>query len=38
MLLYQGIDAYEMWNHTQIPEKMALEIYELLKKEMGVHE
>ncbi len=38
MLLYQGIDAYEMWNQTQIPEEMALEIYELLKKEMGIHE
>ncbi len=37
MLLFQGIDAYEMWNQTQISEKMALEVYELLKKEMGIH-
>lgn len=38
MLLYQGIDAYEMWNQTRISEEMALEIYKLLKKELGIHE
>lgn len=36
MLLYQGICAYELWNHTTVPEEVAEEIYGLLKKELGV--
>lgn len=36
MLLYQGICAYEIWNHTVVPEEVAEEIYALLKKELKV--
>lgn len=32
MLLYQGITAYELWNHVSIPEETAKEVYELLKE------
>ncbi len=30
MLLYQGIIAYELWNHTEIPEEMAEQVYDRL--------
>lgn len=36
MLLYQGIIAYELWNNISVPEKMAVQVYEILKKKMGV--
>ncbi len=32
MLLYQGIIAYELWNDTTVPDEIAAEIYERLKK------
>lgn len=32
MLLYQGIIAYELWNHVEIPEETAQEIYEILRQ------
>lgn len=33
MLLYQGVAAYEMWNHTTVPEEIVATAYEeLLKK------
>ena len=32
MLLYQGIDAFELWNGCKVPEENALKIYELMKK------
>lgn len=32
MLLYQGIDAFELWNDCNVPEENALEVYELMKK------
>lgn len=33
MLLYQGVAAYEMWNHTTVPEEIVAIAYEeLLKK------
>lgn len=38
MLLYQGIIAYELWNHIQVSEKTAGEIYEKMKEEMGIEE
>ncbi len=38
MLLYQGIIAYELWNKMTVLEEDALQIYELLKKEMGINE
>ena len=36
MLLYQGIIAYELWNHMTVSEKTAEEIYELLKEKVAV--
>ena len=38
MLLYQGIIAYELWNDITVPEEMAAQIYQKMKKEMGTHE
>lgn len=38
MLLYQGIDAYELWNHVNVPEETATEIYERMKKELSIVE
>lgn len=32
MLLYQGIDAFELWNDCNVPEENALKVYELMKK------
>ena len=36
MLLYQGIIAYELWNELAVSEEMASEVYEVLKKKMGM--
>ncbi len=36
MLLYQGIVAYELWNHVEIPEETAGEIYEQLRKKVAI--
>lgn len=36
MLVYQGICAYEMWNQVTVPETISQEVYELLKKELGL--
>lgn len=36
MLVYQGICAYEMWNQVTVPETISEEVYELLKKELGL--
>ena len=36
MLVYQGICAYEMWNRVTVPEAISEEVYELLKKELGL--
>lgn len=36
MLVYQGICAYEMWNQVTVPEQISEEVYELLKKELGL--
>lgn len=38
MLLYQGIDAYELWNRTKVTDETANEIYELLQEEMKINE
>lgn len=35
MLLYQGIISYELWNGIQVSQESAMEIYKLLKEEMG---
>lgn len=36
MLVYQGICAYELWNQVNVPETVSEEVYELLKKELGL--
>lgn len=38
MLLYQGIDAFELWNKCKVPEEIAQQIYERLEKETRIHE
>lgn len=38
MLLYQGIEAYELWNEIEIDESLCQKIYEVMKGEMGVEE
>lgn len=38
MLLYQGIIAYELWNRVQVDEKLAGEIYELMKEATKIEE
>lgn len=36
MLVYQGICAYELWNQVRVPEETTKEIYDILKKELGI--
>ena len=36
MLLYQGIDAYELWNQVKISEEDAEAAYEKMKQAMGI--
>ena len=36
MLLYQGVIAYELWNEVSVSEELALEVYEVMKKEMNI--
>ncbi len=38
MLLYQGIIAYELWNDISVSEDDAMQILQLMKKEMGINE
>ncbi|MGN0156176.1 MAG: shikimate dehydrogenase [Lachnospiraceae bacterium] len=38
MLLYQGVLAYELWNNVTVPEDVIASVYEVLKKECGIHE
>ncbi len=38
MLLYQAVIAYELWNDITISDELAEEVYEVLKKEMGIEE
>ncbi len=38
MLLYQGIEAFELWNGVQVEEGLALEVYEKMKRVMGIEE
>ena len=35
MLLYQGIEAYELWNGIKVPEEDALALYHMLLESMG---
>ena len=38
MLLYQGIEAYEIWNECKVEESLCNTIYEKMKGEMGIEE
>ncbi len=38
MLLYQGIEAFELWNNVSIPDEIVLELYEKLREETNVDE
>lgn len=38
MLLYQGIEAFEMWNQVKVDDSMCEEVYEVMKGEMGIEE
>ncbi len=32
MLLYQGVDAFELWNHCKVSDESAYKVYELMKE------
>lgn len=32
MLLYQGVEAFELWNQVQVEESLAMEVYRLLEE------
>lgn len=36
MLLYQGINAYELWNDVAVSEEEAMYIYEQMKRALGI--
>lgn len=36
MLLYQGIIAYELWNQVSVPDELADEVYEVMKKQIQI--
>lgn len=36
MLLYQGVIAYELWNHVRVDESLCMEIYEKMKEAVKV--
>ena len=38
MLLYQGVEAFELWNQIKVEEGLALEVYERMKEAMGIEE
>lgn len=38
MLLYQGIEAFELWNQVSVDESLANRVYEVMKGEMGIEE
>ena len=38
MLLYQGIEAFELWNNVSVGEALCHEVYEVMKHEMGIEE
>ena len=38
MLLYQGIEAFELWNDLKIEETLADRVYDKMKGEMGIEE
>ena len=38
MLLYQGIEAFELWNQVKISDELVEKVYEKMKGEMGIEE
>ena len=38
MLLYQGIEAFEMWNQVEVEDSLCDYVYEVMKGEMGIEE
>ena len=36
MLLYQGIEAFELWNDVKVKDELSEKIYEIMKGEMGI--
>ena len=38
MLLYQGIEAFEMWNQVKVEDSLCEYVYEVMKGEMGIEE
>lgn len=38
MLLYQGVSAFELWNNISVTDTQAQEVYECMKKELGIVE
>lgn len=36
MLLYQGVSAFELWNRMQVPAEAVHEVYDRMKKELGI--
>ena len=38
MLLYQGIEAFELWNEVKIDDELSNKVYEVMKGEMNIEE
>ncbi len=38
MLLYQGVEAFELWNQVKVSEELSDKVYEVMKGEMKVEE
>ena len=38
MLLYQGIEAFELWNKVAVNAELADKVYDIMKGEMGIEE
>lgn len=38
MLLYQGVEAFELWNQVTVSEELADKVYEVMKGVMKIEE
>ena len=38
MLLYQGVEAFELWNQVKVSEELSDKVYEVMKGEMKIEE
>lgn len=38
MLLYQAVEAYELWNDTKVGKEVCDKIFEMFKKEVGIND